>query len=76
MPAFKYKGWLIGFAAFIKHCSLFPGAAVIKTFKKDLKGYRISKGTIQFPLNKPLPTPLVKRIVKVRVVQMEANKKR
>jgi uncharacterized protein YdhG (YjbR/CyaY superfamily) len=75
IPAFKYKGVLVWFAAFSKHCSLFPTAAVIEKFKNDLKGYEISKGTIQFPLNKPLPAGLVKRMVKARVAQMEKKKR-
>jgi uncharacterized protein YdhG (YjbR/CyaY superfamily) len=74
IPAFKYKGRLVWFAAFSKHCSLFPTAAVIEAFKKDLKGFTISKGTIQFPIDKPLPTALIKKLVKARVRQNE-NKK-
>ncbi len=46
MPAFKYKGILVWFAAFSKHCSLFPKASVIEQFKDELKGYVTSKGTI------------------------------
>jgi uncharacterized protein YdhG (YjbR/CyaY superfamily) len=45
IPAFKYRGPLVWFAAFSNHCSLFPGASVIKAFKNELKGYKISKGT-------------------------------
>lgn len=75
IPAFKYKDVLVWFAAFSKHCSLFPTAAVIEEFKDDLKGYEISKGTIQFPLNKPLPAGLVKKMVKARVAQIETKKK-
>lgn len=74
IPAFKHKGVLVWFAAFSKHCSLFPTAAVIEKFKKDLKDFTISKGTIQFPIDKPLPTALVKKLVKARVRQKE-NKK-
>src|SRR5207245_11201697 len=61
MPAFKYKGVLVWFAAFSNHCSLFPTASVIEKFKSELKGFVTSKGTIQFPTNKPLPAALVKR---------------
>lgn len=74
MPAFKYKGVLVWFAAFSDHCSLFPTAAVIETFKKELKSFSTSKGTIHFPTDKPLPVTLVKKIVKARVAQIE-NKK-
>ncbi|HZR64599.1 MAG TPA: DUF1801 domain-containing protein [Terriglobales bacterium] len=66
IPAFKYKKVLVWYAAFADHCSLFPTAAVIAKFKGELKGYKISKGTIQFPIDKPLPSTLIKRIVKAR----------
>ena len=56
------------FAAFSDHCSLFPTASVIETFKNELKGFSTSKGTIQFPTDKPLPAALVKKMVKARVV--------
>src|SRR6266702_5398301 len=64
MPAFKYKGVLVWFAAFSNHCSLFPTASVIEKFKSELKGFAKSKGTIQFPTDKPLPAALVKKMVK------------
>jgi uncharacterized protein YdhG (YjbR/CyaY superfamily) len=68
IPMFKYNGMLIGYAAFAKHCSLFPtGSGVIDKFKKELAGYRTSRGTIQFPSDKPLPDALIKKIVNVRV---------
>ena len=64
------------FAAFSNHCSLFPTAAVIEAFKKELKGFSTSKGTIQFPTDKPLPAALVKKLVKARVAQNEHKKQR
>ncbi len=68
IPMFKYKGMLVGYAAFAKHCSLFPtGSGVIERFAKKLKPYRTSKGTIQFPSDKPLPDALLKKIVRQRV---------
>ncbi|MGB9432845.1 MAG: DUF1801 domain-containing protein [Candidatus Acidiferrum sp.] len=76
IPAFKYKGVLVWFAAFSDHCSLFPTASVIETFKNELKDYSTSKGTIQFPIDKPLPAALVKKMVKARVVQMDSKKRR
>jgi uncharacterized protein YdhG (YjbR/CyaY superfamily) len=76
IPAFKYKGVLVWFAAFSDHCSLFPTAAVIEAFKDELKGFTTSKGTIQFPTDKPLPTALVKKLVKARVAQLESKKRR
>jgi uncharacterized protein YdhG (YjbR/CyaY superfamily) len=68
IPMFKYNGMLVGYAAFAKHCSLFPtGSGVIEKFSKELKGYRTSRGTIQFPCDKPLPDALLKKIVKQRI---------
>src|SRR5512135_499397 len=52
MPAFKHKKVLVWYAAFSNHCSLFPTSSVIETFRNELKGYSISKGTIQFPADK------------------------
>jgi len=76
IPAFKHKGVLVWYAAFADHCSLFPTASVIEAFKKELKGFTLSKGTIQFPTDKPLPSALVKKMVKARVAQIESKKGR
>lgn len=75
MPAFRYKGVLVWFAAFSDHCSLFPTAAVIQAFKKELKGYSTSKGTIHFPTDKPLPAALVRKMVRMRVAMVEGKKR-
>jgi len=76
IPAFKYKGVLVWFAAFSNHCSLFPTASVIEAFKNELKDFSTSKGTIQFPVDKPLPAVLVKKLVKARVAELERKKQR
>jgi uncharacterized protein YdhG (YjbR/CyaY superfamily) len=76
IPAFKYKGMLVWFAAFSNHCSLFPGAGVIQEFKSELKGFSTSKGTIQFPVDKPLSAALLKKLVKARIAQKEHQKQR
>jgi uncharacterized protein YdhG (YjbR/CyaY superfamily) len=76
IPAFQYKEVLVWFAAFSGHCSLFPTASIIDAFKKDLKGYTTSKGTIQFPTDKPLPAALIRKMVKARVAQVESKKRR
>ncbi len=55
MPAFKHKRVLVWFAAFANHCSLFPTASVIEAFRNELEGFTTSKGTVQFPTDKPLP---------------------
>jgi len=67
IPMFKYRGMLVGYAAFKKHCSLFPTGSGVEKFKEELGAYKISKGTIQFPSDKPLPDTLLKKIVKYRV---------
>ncbi len=72
----KYKGMLMWYAAFSDHCSLFPTASVIQTFKKDLKDFRVSKGTIHFPVDKPLPAALLKKMVKARIEEMKSKKPR
>ena len=75
MPAFKYKGRpLLWFAAFSNHCSLFPTASVIEAIKNELKGFSISKGTIQFPVDKPLSAALLKKMVKLRIAQNKRKK--
>jgi len=76
MPAFKHKGVLVWFAAFSNHCSFFPTAFVIEAFKDELKGFSTSKGTIHFPTDKPLPAALIKKMVKLRVAQVESKKAR
>jgi uncharacterized protein YdhG (YjbR/CyaY superfamily) len=77
IPMFKYKGMLIGFAAFPKHCSLFLAtSSLLKTFKDELSRYKTSKGTIRFPTDKPLPANLVKKIVKARAAQNDQKQER
>ena len=76
IPAFKHKGVLVWFAAFSNHCSLFPTASVVEAFKNELKGFSTSKGTIHFPADKPLPSALVKKLVKARLAQNESKKRR
>jgi len=72
MPAFHYKGALVAYAAFKKHCSFFPmQASLTDEMQEELKGYRTSKGTLQFPQDKPLPASLVKKMVKRRVAENE-----
>ena len=75
MPTFKYKGLLLGFAAFSNHCSLFVmSPPVMEAFKKELKDFQTSKGTIRFPVDKPLPAALVKKLVKARIAENEHKK--
>ncbi|HEY1986974.1 MAG TPA: DUF1801 domain-containing protein [Terracidiphilus sp.] len=77
MPSFQYKGGLVAYAAFKAHCSFFPmSGRLIEEFADELTAYKTSKGTIQFPVDKPLPASLVKKIVKARIAQNEAKKAR
>jgi len=77
IPTFKYKGSLVAFAAFSKHCSFFPtSAAVMRAFEADLKSFDTSKGTIRFPVDRPLSPALVKKLVKARLAEKERKKSR
>ena len=71
MPAYKYHGMLVYFAAFKAHCSLF--AVNNDAFHEELENYKTSKGTIQFTPEKPIPDDLVKRIIQFR---MRANEEK
>jgi uncharacterized protein YdhG (YjbR/CyaY superfamily) len=67
IPTFKLKGKnLVHFGGYKSHIGFYPGSAAIEVFKKDLKEFKTSKGAIQFPLTKPLPYPLIKKIVEYR----------
>jgi uncharacterized protein YdhG (YjbR/CyaY superfamily) len=67
MPAFKQNGILVYFAAFKNHIGFFPTAQGVEAFKDKLAAYKTSKGTIQFPLDQPLPLELIEAIVRYRV---------
>jgi uncharacterized protein YdhG (YjbR/CyaY superfamily) len=74
IPTFKYKRGLVAFAAFSNHCSFFPlGSSVLDSFKEELKEFRVSKGTLHFPVDKPLPTALLKKLVRARIAQNEGR---
>ncbi len=76
IPTFMLRGYLVHFAAFKDHVSLFPTSSPMETFKRALSPYKVSRGTIQFPLDRPLPLTLVNRIVKSRVRENLARHKR
>ena len=71
MPMYKQNGMLMGLAAFKNYCSLFPGSTAIETHKDELKAYQTSRGTIRFPIDKPPPAALVKKLVKTTIAQNE-----
>jgi uncharacterized protein YdhG (YjbR/CyaY superfamily) len=66
MPAYKYYGMLVYFAAHKKHIGFYAVPTGIAAFKKELSVYKTTKGTVQFPLDKPIPIALIKKIVKFR----------
>jgi uncharacterized protein YdhG (YjbR/CyaY superfamily) len=67
MPAFKMHGVLVYFAAFKKHIGFFPTASGIAAFQSELAGFATSRGTIHFPLDRPIPFDLIDKIVRFRV---------
>ncbi len=75
MPAFKWNGMLVWYGAHTEHVGLYPKASAITAFKDELAGYKTSKGAIQFPIERPIPTALVKKIVKFRLEE-NAKKRR
>lgn len=73
MPGYKYLGMLVYFAGYEHHIGFYPGPGAIAAFKKEVKGFKTSKGTIQFPLDQPLPVGLIADIVALRVSENEAK---
>jgi uncharacterized protein YdhG (YjbR/CyaY superfamily) len=69
MPTFTLNGNLVHFAAFKNHIGFYPAPKGIEAFKDELAAYELSKGTIRFPLDKPIPYALIGKIVKLRVTQ-------
>jgi uncharacterized protein YdhG (YjbR/CyaY superfamily) len=67
MPVYKFYGMLVYFAAYKKHIGFYPTASGINTFKKELSVYKFAKGSVQFPIDKPLPLELISKIVYYRV---------
>jgi uncharacterized protein YdhG (YjbR/CyaY superfamily) len=76
IPTFKLNGNLVHFAGYKNHIGFYPAPSAIKAFEKELSRYEGAKGSVQFPLNKPLPLPLVTKIVKFRVKENLDKKKK
>jgi uncharacterized protein YdhG (YjbR/CyaY superfamily) len=69
MPTFVLNGNLVHFAAFKNHIGFYPTPSGIESFKKELSVYKGAKGSVQFPLDQPLPLALITRIVKYRITK-------
>jgi uncharacterized protein YdhG (YjbR/CyaY superfamily) len=77
IPAFRLDGRvLVWFVAATNHCSFFPGAHPIALLGDELDGYETSKGTVRFPIDKPLSAALVKKLVRARIAENAAKRKR
>lgn len=75
IPSYKLNGALVHFAGYANHIGFYPGAGGIAEFKDELSKYRSAKGSVQFPLDAPLPLKLITQIVKFRVRQNLEKKK-
>jgi uncharacterized protein YdhG (YjbR/CyaY superfamily) len=76
MPAFSYRRILVTFAAFRHHIGFYPTPSAVKAFANDLAKFATAKGSIQFPLEQPLPLPLIRKITAFRVREsIEEDKK-
>src|SRR5204862_2572004 len=78
MPAFKKQGrFLVSYAAFKDHCSFFPASlAVMEALGDELQPFRAGKGTLRFTPDNPIPTALVRKIVKARIAEHAAARRR
>jgi len=76
MPTFSLHGNLVHFAAFKHHIGFYPGASGISAFQQELSVYKGAKGSVQFPLDQPLPLELVSRIVQYRVAENKEKAER
>ena len=73
IPSYKLNGYLLGFAAFKKHCSLFPGV-IVADYAEELRDYKTSTGTIQFTPEHPIPETLLRSMIRARVTQLEQRR--
>jgi uncharacterized protein YdhG (YjbR/CyaY superfamily) len=71
MPAYKYRGMLVYYAAYEKHIGFYPMPSAITKFKKEFSVYKSAKGSVQFPLNEPLPLKLIEEVLKFRTKENE-----
>ena len=76
MPAFSYQRILVTFAAFKNHIGFYPTPSAVKAFEKELSKFKTAKGSIQFPLEQPLPLPLIRKITAFRVRESKEEDKK
>jgi len=69
MPTFRLKGNLVHFAAYARHIGFYPTSSAIDAFKHELARYKCGRGTVQFPIDDPLPLDLIRRMVEYRVAE-------
>ncbi|MDQ6824774.1 MAG: DUF1801 domain-containing protein [Candidatus Eremiobacteraeota bacterium] len=75
IPTFKLNGNLVHFAAFKNHIGFYPTSSGTKAFKRELSQYKGAKGSVQFPIDEPIPYDLVKKIVRFRLKENQEKKK-
>jgi uncharacterized protein YdhG (YjbR/CyaY superfamily) len=75
IPTFKLNSNLVHFAAYKNHIGFYPAPSGIDAFRKELSTFKVTKGTVQFPIDQPLPTDLIAKIVKFRVKENLAKQK-
>ena len=75
MPAYFLNGSLVNFAGYAKHIGFYPGESCIHAFKEELSGYKYAVGWVQFPMEKPPPVELIKKMVIFRVDENKKKKK-
>ncbi len=73
IPTFKYHGNLVHFAAYKKHIGFYPAPSGISQFKKELSKYETAKGSVKFPIDKPIPFDLIKKITKFRAKENKSQ---
>ena len=76
MPTFNLNGNLVHFAAFEKHIGFYPTPSAIEKFKREIDAYKNGKGSVQFPLDQPIPYELISRITEFRVKEQQAKAKK
>jgi len=76
MPTYFYRGNLVHFAAYEKHIGFYPTPSAIAAFQDELKRYKGAKGSVQFPIDEPLPLDLIRRMVRFRLEENSGERKR